>query len=106
MELRSLTSHLVEILDPATAETREAARLEREHRLAERNRHLTFSYDHHGSVLFKGSLPVADAEPFIQIIDAYTAATKRGIERLDPHAEHVTPAMRRADALLAMVNQP
>ena len=55
VELRRLTSHLVEILDPATAEAREAARLEREHRLAERNRHLTFSYDHHGSVLIKGS---------------------------------------------------
>jgi hypothetical protein len=104
VELRRLTSHLVEILDPATAEAREAARLDREHRLAERNRHLTFSYDHHGSVLFKGSLPVLEAEPFIQIIDAYAAAQKRGLERLDPHAEYVTPAMRRADALLAMVN--
>ncbi len=104
VELRRLTSHLVEILDPATAETREAARLDREHRLAERTRHLTFSNDHHGSVLFKGSLPVAEAEPFIRIIDAYTAAIKRGIERLDPHTEYITPAMRRADALLAMVN--
>ena len=104
MELRRLTSHLVEILDPATAEAREAARLDREHRLAQRNRHLTFSYDHHGSILIKGSLPVAEAEPFIQIIDAYAAATKRGLERLDPHTEYVTPAMRRADALLAMVH--
>jgi len=104
VELRRLISHLVEILDPATAEAREAARLDREHRLAQRNRHLTFSYDHHGSILIKGSLPVAEAEPFIQIIDAYAAATKRGLERLDPHTEYVTPAMRRADALLAMVN--
>jgi hypothetical protein len=104
VELRRLTSHLVEVLSPETAEAREAARLDREHRLAERTRHLTFSDDHHGSVLIKGSLPVAEAEPFIQIIDAYAAATKRGIERLDPHTEYVTPAMRRADALLAMVN--
>ena len=36
VELRRLTSHLVEILDPDTAEQREAARLEREHRLAMR----------------------------------------------------------------------
>ena len=104
VELRRLTSHLVEILDPATAETREAARLDREHLLAERNRHVTFSYDHHGSVLIRGALPVAEAEPFIQIIDAYTAGIKRGIERLDPHTSSLTPAMRRADALLAMVN--
>jgi len=102
-ELRKLTSHLVEVLAPETVEAREAARLERERRLAERSRHLTFSYDH-GSVLIKGSVPIAEAEPFIQIIDAYSAAIRRGIERLDPNAEYVTPAMRRADALLAMVN--
>jgi len=29
-----------------------------------------------------------------QIIDAYTATTKRGIERLDPHTEYATPAIR------------
>ena len=104
VELRRLASHLVEVLAPETAEAREAARLEREHRLAMRSRHLVFSYDHHGSVRFGGSLPVAEAEPFIRIIDAYTAATRRGLDRLDPHAEYVTPAMRRADALLAMVN--
>ena len=66
VELRRLTSHLVEILDPVSAEPREAVRVEREYRLALRNRHLTFSYDHHGTVEFRGSLPVADAEPFIQ----------------------------------------
>ena len=104
VELRKLTSHLVEFLAPDTAEAREEARLEREHRLAERTRHLTFRYDRRGSVAFNGSLPAAEAEPFIQIIDAYSAAIKRGIERLDPQAEYVTPAMRRADGLLAMVN--
>jgi hypothetical protein len=96
-ELRRLGSHLVEVLAPETAEQREAVRLEREHRLAMRSRHLRFSYDHHGSVLFHGCLPAAEAEPFIRIIDAYTAATKRGLDRLDPHTEYVTPAMRRAD---------
>ena len=30
--------------------------------------------------------------------------SRGGIDRLDPHAEYVTPAMRRADALLATVN--
>lgn len=103
-ELRRLSARLLEVLAPDTAETLEAERLEREHRLAMRNRYLTFSYDHHGSVLFRGSLPVAEAEPFIQIIDAYAAAGKRGLDRLDPHAEYIPPAMRRADGLLAMVN--
>ena len=44
-----------------------------------------------------------EAEPLIRIIDSYAAARRRGLERLDPHTGHITPAMNRADALLAMV---
>lgn len=103
VELRRLTGRLVEVLDPEGADVRESTRLEREHRLALRNRHLRFVHDHQGSVLIRGSLPVAEAEPFIRIIDAYAAAGRRGLDRLDPLAEHRTPAMWRADALLAML---
>lgn len=103
-ELRRLSSRLLEVLSPETAEQRESERLEREHQLALRNRHLTFSHDHHGSVLFRGSLPIAEAEPFLRIIDAYAASGRRGLDRLDPDAEYLTPAMWRADALMAMVN--
>ena len=67
--------------------------------------HLVFTYDHRGQVGFHGSLPVGEAQPFIHLIDAYLAAATHGIDRLDPQAEYVTPAMRRADALLAMVNR-
>ena len=102
-ELRRLSRYLLETLAPETVDEREAARLEREHRLALRNRYLTFTPDHQGSVLLRGSLPVADAEAFIAIVDAYAAVRKRGIDRLDPHAEYLTPAMNRADALMAMV---
>jgi hypothetical protein len=105
VELRRLTGHLLEVLAPDTADALEAERLEREHRSAMRNRRLDFHPDGHGSVLIRGSLPVAEAEPFITIIDAYAAVQKRGLAALDPHAEHVTPAMRRADALLDMANQ-
>ncbi|MGC3992857.1 MAG: DUF222 domain-containing protein [Propionicimonas sp.] len=104
-ELRRLTGRLVEVLDPDGAEAREAERLEREHQLAMRNRHLVFTHDGHGSVWFRGSLPVAEAEPFIRIIDAYAAQARRGLDRLDPNTEHLTPGMWRADALLAMVSQ-
>ncbi|MGC3955026.1 MAG: DUF222 domain-containing protein [Propionicimonas sp.] len=104
VELRRLTGRLIEVLSPETAEALEAARLEREQRLAQRNRHLTFTRDHHGSVLIKGSLPVMAAEPLIRIVEAYAAAEKRALDGLDPNAEYVTPAMRRADGLLAMVN--
>ncbi len=102
VELRRLSSHLLDVLDPAGAEAKEARRLERDHRSALRNRHLNFVLDHHGSLLIRGSLPVADAEPFVRIIDSYTAAARRGVDRLDPQAEYVTPAMGRADALVTM----
>jgi hypothetical protein len=103
--LRRLSERLVEVLDPDGADAREADRLEREYRHALRQRHLVFTPDGQGSVLFRGSLPVAEAEPFVRIIDAYAAAARRGIDRLDPLAEHLTPGMWRADALLAMVAQ-
>ncbi len=104
VELRRLTGRLLEVLDPDTAEALEEARLERDERLAKRNRHLVFTPDHHGSILIKGSLPITAAEPFIRIVEAYAAAEKRALDALDPNAEHLTPAMRRADGLLAMVN--
>jgi len=104
VELRRLTSHLVEVLSPETADEIEARRLERQERRAEAHRFLEFKNDGDGSVLIRGSLAVASAEPFIRIVDAYAAAEKHGLERLDPNADYVTPAMRRADGLLAMVN--
>lgn len=101
-ELRRLAGRLLEVVAPEVAEASEAERLEREHRQAMRVRHLTFTPDHRGSVLIRGSLPVVEAEPLVKIVGAYAAA-QRGLEALDPAAEYVTPAMRRADGLLAMV---
>jgi len=104
--LRRLTAHLVEVLAPDTADALTAARLERQERAARARRHLEFVGDGHGNVHIRGSLPVADAEPFIRIIDAYAAADKRAtLEARDPLAEQVTPTMRRADALITMVNR-
>ncbi len=104
-ELRRLTSHLVEVLAPETCEEREAERLERQEHRAQTRRYLEFHGDGEGSVLIRGSLPVAQAEPFIRIIDAYTDAEKRALDRLDPLAESISPSMRRADALATMVNR-
>ncbi len=103
-ELRRLSRHLLEAVAPETAERLEASRIERDHRLAQRSRHLTFTHDHHGSLLIRGSLPVVDAEPLVRIVEAYAAAEKRALDVADPHTEYVTPAMRRADGLLAMAN--
>ncbi|MBN9106325.1 MAG: DUF222 domain-containing protein [Propionibacteriaceae bacterium] len=102
-ELRRLTSHLIEVLSPDTADRLEAKRVEQQERRAQTRRCLDFTGDGDGSVLIRGSLPIADAEPLMQIVEAYAAAQKRGLERLDPQAEYITPAMRRADGLIAMV---
>ncbi|MBN9106010.1 MAG: DUF222 domain-containing protein [Propionibacteriaceae bacterium] len=102
-ELRHLTTHLIDMLSPDTADQLEAKRLEQQERRAQTRRCVDFHYDGDGSVLIRGSLPIADAEPLIQIVEAYAAAQKRGLERLDPQAEYITPAMRRADGLIAMV---
>lgn len=103
-ELRRLTRHLLEVLSPETVEAREAARLEREHRSALANRHLEFRSDGQGSILLRGSVPVASAEPLIRIVEAYAAAERRALDAIDPEADYVSPAMRRCDGLLAMVH--
>lgn len=104
-ELRRLSSHLVEVLSPETAEAIEAERLERELKRARAGRFLDFHTDGHGSVLIRGSLPVADAEPFRKLIDSYAAQLKRGIEALDPLQPTVSAAQRRADALCRLVER-
>ena len=121
--LARLTRRLVELLDPVGADEREAKRLERELKAAKASRHLTFKADGYGSVLIRGSLPTVDAEPFIKLVDAYAQQERRtALDRHDPHrqetgpaidrvaldrldrlAETITPAMRRADALCALV---
>ena len=60
-ELRHLTSHLVEVLSPETADAIDAKRLERQERRGQVHRFLEFTNDGDGSVLIRGSLPVASA---------------------------------------------
>lgn len=104
-ELRRLSRHLLEVLAPDTADELEAERLEKQHRQAMRNRHLTFTPDHQGSIHFRGSLPLAEAEPFMRIIDARAAARRRGLERLDPSMAPPTLGMLRADALVSIIHE-
>lgn len=102
--LARLSRRLVEVLDPVGADERDARRLERDLKQAEAARHLTFLPDGHGSVLIRGSLPTLDAEPLVKLVDAYAQADRRAaLDRLDPLVELVSPAMRRADALCALV---
>ena len=103
--LARLGNRLVEVIAPEVAEQADAKRLERERRLADRDRFLTFSHDGHGSVLLKGKMPALSAEPLIRVIDAYAEQFRRNaLDRLDPLIERPSPGQRRLDALLTMVD--
>lgn len=94
--------------------------LEEQRRRALRRRHLRWGDDDDGSVWFKGSLPNAEAEPLLKLIDGLVAAGRRearnsaaGVRSLRPGPKvlrqhstsdlHVTPEQRRADALVRLV---
>lgn len=102
IELRRLARHLLEVVAPQVAEASEADRLERELRDAQRARFLSFSSDHAGSMLLRGSLPHAEAETVRQVVEAFADVIRRGAEALDPASDPLTPGMRRADGLHAM----
>ena len=111
VELRRLSGHLLEVLAPDVAEGHEAARLERELAAARKNRHLAF-FRESGRVSFRGSLPTLDGEAFIALIDSYTTSPKRqprdsaqtSEDLRDLHGMVVTPGMRKADALVALLH--
>lgn len=101
-ELRRLARHLLDVIAPEIAEATETDRLERELRDATRNRFFSFTPDHAGSVLLRGSLPHAHAETVRTVIEAFADQIRRGAEAIDPASDLLTPGMRRADALHAM----
>ena len=89
---------------PADAEELLETRLQRQAEAAWRNRSLVFAPDEHGSVKFTGSLPTVEAHGWIAMLNAYTESARRSaIEQRDRLAPSLTPAQRRADALLAML---
>ena len=86
--LSRLTRRLVELLDPAGADEREAKRLERELKAAKAGRHLIFKADGCGSVRIRGSLPILDAEPLIKLVDAYAQQERRNaLDRVKVNCE-------------------
>lgn len=104
-ELRRLSSHLVEVLSPETADALEAKRAEEEHRRAMANRYLYLGGDGQGSMFIRGSLPKLQGESLAQIIEAYVAEQKRALDALDPLGPRPSIGMRRADALVALLER-
>lgn len=103
-QLAAMSSQVLRQVSPASADEQEAERLQRQAQTARRNRSLCFVREHMGSVTFRGSLPIVDAEGWIAIIDSYVESQRRTVlEQRDPLAEPLSPQQRRADALLAMI---
>lgn len=90
---------------PEISRESELARLDAQRKRALTTRSLTFTRDGRGSTLFSGSLPSVEAARFVKIIDAYAESDRRrGRDEDDRLAPTRTPEQRRADALVAMLN--
>ena len=95
-ELRKIAERMVEVIDPEHAEALEADRAERDARIAFLRRSLVVVSDHHGSMLVRGQLPMADGVLFLAQLDALMpSAASYHLTREVPDR----PA-RRADALV------
>lgn len=101
--LSRLSHHLLEVVSPDTAEALEEGRLELQRARAERDRHLTFTDDGHGTTVMKGALPTEQARVIETVLGTFAAADhRRGIEQLDPFVALRTRPQRLADALLTV----
>ena len=104
-QLAKAGSRVIAEVAPEQAAELVEQRLQRRAETAHRNRSLVFSKDGLGSALFRGSLPLVDAEAWLAILDAHAESQRRNaLEERDPLAVPVSPQQRRADALMAMVH--
>ena len=94
-ELRQLALRMVEAIDPDLADALMADRVEREARLAFERRFVIITPDHHGSMLIKGQLPVADGELLLAQLDALMPSSAS-------YEEAPPKPTRRADALVRL----
>ncbi len=92
-QLRAAGDYLFEVLDPDGAEAREAERLERAERRAERDRSFTLTDHGDGRVRVTGWLTAADAAAVNGALDPLCKPGGGGMDL-------PTPAQRRADALV------
>ncbi len=95
-ELRKVAERMAEVIDPDHAEALEADRVERDARIAFRRRSLMVVPDHHGSMLIRGQLPMADGQLFLAQLDALLPSAA------SYHLTNEVPdrPARRADALV------
>lgn len=102
--LRRLGNHLAEVLCPNAVEDRLGQQLSRQEAQARRDRFLDWKHTGDGSVSLRGKLPVLEGETVTALIDSYAQRGHGGSDaELDPRAEAPTAGRRRADALIALV---
>ncbi|RMB61709.1 HNH endonuclease signature motif containing protein [Tessaracoccus antarcticus] len=95
-ELRTVAERMVEVIDPERAEALEADRVERDARVAFMRRSMVVVPDHHGSMIVRGQLPLADGQLFLAQLQALMpSAVSYGLAGEVPDR-----AARRADALV------
>ncbi|OYO25178.1 HNH endonuclease [Enemella dayhoffiae] len=102
-DLRKLSLHVCQTIDPDGTDAHEAARLEAERLQAEKNRRLSLAPDHHGSYLLAGKLPLADGEELAALLKAHESALWRAATETD--AIPPTRPQMRADALMILVRR-
>lgn len=104
--LAGLSRQLLEVVAPEVAEEAEAERIARDLRDAQRDRHVNFSDNGHGSTIIRGSLPAADAALLKAQIDAIAQHMHRtALELRDPGVEQPSWPQRRADALVELAHK-
>ncbi|MDR2347538.1 MAG: 13E12 repeat family protein, partial [Bifidobacteriaceae bacterium] len=95
----------VEELAPGEVEAREAARVERDHKLSLARRELRLMEDRHGSVTIRGRLPIADGLLLRETVEAYANQARlshNGWDQdSDPQARRPSKAQLMADGLVA-----
>lgn len=99
-ELRVLAARTYELIDPAGAEEDERKRLKREEQRARRARFFRLMPDHHGSITFRGKLPVVDGA----LLQAQLDALLPSLASYEESGEGVPDReVRYADALMRLV---
>ncbi len=97
-ELRQVAERMAEVIDPERAEEREADRIERDARIAHARRSLMVWADHHGSMLIRGQVPVADGSLFLAELEALMPSAAS----YELTGEVPDRSARRADALVRL----
>jgi hypothetical protein len=101
-ELERCSRHLLDVLAPEIAEAKDAERLEKQRKEAERSRFLRLGNDGHGSTYGRFKLSTADGEALRAVIDAIAKRDLVGDDITAGSGDMRTMDQRRADALMEL----